>query len=72
VIAAINMNPANYKTKRKGQPKRNKAKSRSESRTLANAKVAASYTTPKLREIYATKKEWATKVIPKPKEQVAT
>ena len=72
MIAAINMNPENYRTKRKGQPKRNRAKVRSESSKIANAKVAASYGTPKLREIYATKKEWVTKVIPKPKEQVAT
>jgi len=63
------MNPANYKTKRQGQPKRTSALSKSKSSMLANAKVTTSYTSPKLHEIYATKKEWATKVIPKLKEQ---
>jgi hypothetical protein len=63
------MNPANYKTKRQGQPKRASALSRRKFSMVANAKVATSYASPKLREIYATKVEWATKVIPKLKEK---
>jgi hypothetical protein len=63
------MNPENYKTKRQGQPKRASALSKSKSSMLANAKTPTSYATPKLCEIYSAKTEWATKVIPKLKEQ---
>jgi len=63
------MNPENYKTKRRGQPKRESALSKSKSNMIAKAKVPNSYVSPKLCEIYNTKVEWATKVIPKQKEQ---
>jgi hypothetical protein len=63
------MNPEHYKSKRKGQPKRNGAISRSKSRMLAKAKEWTPITTPKLREIYSTKTEWAIKIIPKLKEK---
>ena len=61
------MNLEKYKTKRKGQPKRNSAVNRANRRKLAKAKEPN--TSPKLREIYSTKTEWATKILPKPKEQ---
>ncbi len=61
------MNPENYKTKRKGQPKRNSAANRSKRRMLAKAKEPN--TSPKLREIYSTKIEWVTKIMPKVKEE---
>ena len=61
------MNPENYKSKRKGQPKRNSAINRSNRRILAKAKEPN--TSPKLREIYSTKTEWATKIMPKVKEE---
>ncbi len=60
------MNPENYKSKRKTQPKRNRVATRSKSQELAKAKVLN--TSPKLREIYATKTEWAIKTMPKLKE----
>jgi hypothetical protein len=58
------MNRESYKTKRKGQPKRNKAMIRSKIRKAAKAPN----TTPKLREIYSTKVEWAIKIMPNLKE----
>jgi hypothetical protein len=63
------MNPENYKSKRKGQPKRNSAISRSKSRMLAMAKEWKPNTSPQLREAYSTKIEWAIKIIPKLKEK---
>ena len=62
------MNPENYKTKRKGQPKRNNSAGRAKRR--AEIKPWTPTATAKLREIYATKIEWATKIMPKPKEQM--
>jgi hypothetical protein len=61
------MNRENYKSKRKGQPKRNSAINRSKRRILA--KVKEPNNSPKLREIYSTKIEWAIKIIPKLKEK---
>jgi hypothetical protein len=60
------MNPENYKTKRKGQPKRNSAVNRAKRR--ADAKSKEPNTSPKLRQIYSTRTEWATKIMPKLKE----
>jgi hypothetical protein len=60
------MNPENYKTKRKGQPKRNSAANRAKRR--ADAKAKEPNTSPKLRQIYSTRTEWATKIMPKLKE----
>jgi hypothetical protein len=62
------MNPENYKTKRKGQPKRNSAANRSKRRLLAKAKEPN--TSPKLLQIYSTRTEWATKIMPKVKEEL--
>jgi hypothetical protein len=62
------MNPENYKTKRKGQPKRNSAANRAKRAKLAKAKEPN--TSPKLRQIYSTRTEWATKIMPKVKEQL--
>jgi hypothetical protein len=60
------MNPENYKINR-NKPKRNSAISKSKSRMLAKVKLTST-STPKLRTIYSTKTEWATKVLPKVKE----
>ena len=62
-IAAMSMNPENYKTKRKGQPKQKNSDGRAKRR--ASIKQWTTRTTPKLREVYATKTEWATKKLPK-------
>jgi len=62
------MNPANYKTKRQGQPKRTGPLSKRKSSMIAHAKVVTLNTSPVLREIYNTKTEWATKILPKLKE----
>jgi hypothetical protein len=63
------MNRESYKTKRKGQPKRNTSVTKSKRRMMAKAKQPNN--TPKLREIYSTKIEWATKIMPKLKEQIS-
>jgi hypothetical protein len=57
------MNAENYKSKRKGQPKRG--------RKVTKAKEPAKepITTQKLREIYSTKIEWAIKRMPALKEK---
>ena len=60
------MNPENYKTKRKGQPKSRNSAGRAKKRALIKPWVLIA--TPKLRETYATKTEWATKIMPKLKE----
>jgi len=60
------MNRESYKTKRTGQPKRNPTMSRAKKQMNAKPKEVSS--TPKLREIYNTKTEWATKILPKLKE----
>jgi hypothetical protein len=62
------MSLGHYKTKRKGQPKRESKLSDSKSRMLANAKVLKNITSPKLCEAYYTKIEWMKKVVPKLKE----
>ena len=62
------MNPEHYKSIRK-KPKRNSKISRYNSRVLAMAKEWKPITSPKLREIYSTKIEWAIKIIPKLKEK---
>jgi hypothetical protein len=59
------MNRENYKVKR-NKPKRG---STSRSKIQMLAKPTALRTTAKMREIYATKTEWATKVLPKLKEK---
>lgn len=61
------MNRENYK-KDRNKPKQNSAISRSKKQMLAKPKVTNSAATPKLREIYSTKIEWATKTLPKLKE----
>ncbi|MGD0451939.1 MAG: hypothetical protein ABSA79_12920 [Candidatus Bathyarchaeia archaeon] len=61
-----NMNREGYKSKRKTQPKRNMSITRAKKQMMAKPKEISS--TPKLRLIYATKIEWATKMLPKLKE----
>ena len=60
------MNREGYKSKRKTQPKRNMSITRAKKQMMAKPKEISS--TPKLRLIYATKIEWATKMLPKLKE----
>jgi hypothetical protein len=60
------MNREGYKSKRKTQPKRNMSITRAKKQMMAKPKEVSS--TPKLREIYITKIEWATKMLPKLKE----
>jgi hypothetical protein len=56
-----------YKSIR-NKPKRNSPISKTKSKMLAKAKDWTPNATPKLCHIYATKTEWASKVIPKAKE----
>ena len=62
------MNREQYKSTRK-KPKRNSKISKYRSRVLAMAKEWKPATSPKLREAFSTKIEWATKIIPKLKEK---
>jgi hypothetical protein len=61
-----NLNREGYKSKRKSQPKRNMNITRAKKQMMAKPKEIGS--TPKLREIYSTRIEWATKILPKLKE----
>jgi len=61
------MNREQYKSTRK-KPKRNSEISKYKSRVLAMAKDWKPTPSPKLREAYSTKIEWATKIIPELKE----
>jgi predicted HTH transcriptional regulator len=63
------MNREQYKSKRKGQPKRKGKLSKSKSRMLKAAQEWKPITSPQLREAYSTKIEWARKLIPKLKEE---
>jgi hypothetical protein len=62
------MNREHYKSTRKN-PKRNSKISTIKSLMLATAKKSKPTPSPKLREAYSTKIEWATKIIPKLKEK---
>jgi predicted HTH transcriptional regulator len=64
------MNPEHYKPKRKGQPKRKDKLSWSKRQMLKAAQEWKPTTSPKLREAYSTKIEWARKLIPKLKKEV--
>jgi hypothetical protein len=61
------MNREQYKSITK-KPKRNSEISKYKSRVLAMAKEWKPTTSPKLREAYPTKNEWAINMIPKLKE----
>ena len=65
-MQGLNLNRESYKTKRKSQPKRNMNNTRAKKQMMAKPKEIIS--TPKLREIYSAKTEWATKILPKLKE----
>jgi hypothetical protein len=65
-MQGLNLNREGYKSKRKSQPKRNMNITRAKKQMMAKPKTVSS--TPKLREIYSTKIEWATKILPKLKE----
>jgi len=62
------MKPEHYKPIRKGKPKRKGKISPLKSRMLAVAQKWKPITSPKSREAYSTKIEWATKLIPKLKK----
>jgi hypothetical protein len=61
------MNRANYKVDR-NKPKVNNTISRAKKQMLAKPTNINSTRTPRLREIYSSKTEWATKILPKLKE----
>jgi hypothetical protein len=63
------MNREQYKSKRKGQPKRKGKLSKSKSRMLKAAQEWKPNTSPKLREAYSARIEWVRKLIPKLKEE---
>lgn len=63
------MNREQYKSKRKGQPKRKDKLRARKSRMLKAAQEWKPNASPKLREAYSTKIEWVRKIIPKLKEE---
>ena len=63
------MKPEHYKPRRKEKPKRKAKISASKNRMLAVAQKWKPITSPKLREAYSTKIEWAGKLIPKLKKE---
>ena len=63
------MNSENYKSKR-SNPAKNSATKKAKAQLNTKPKVTTSTaSSSKLRAIYNTRTEWATKVIPKAKEQ---
>ena len=64
-----NMKSDHYKSRRKEKPKRKGKISARKSRMLAAAQEWNPITSPQLREVYATKTEWARKLIPKSKKE---
>jgi hypothetical protein len=62
------MNRENYKSKR-SNPKKNSAtkKAKTQMKTKPKA-ITSTASSSKLRSIYNTRTEWATAIIPKPKE----
>jgi predicted HTH transcriptional regulator len=63
------MKPEHCKPRRKEKPKRKGKISASKSRMLAAAQEWRPITSPKLREAYSTKTEWAKKLIPQLKTE---
>jgi len=66
-VKRLNMNRADYKVKR-NKPKPNTGITKSKKRMLANPN-ATTNTSLKLSTVYSSKTEWATKLLPKLKEQ---
>jgi hypothetical protein len=64
----LKMNRANYKVDR-NKPKQNSAITRSKKQMLAKPKMINATVTPKLREAYSSRTEWATQILPKLKEK---
>jgi hypothetical protein len=64
------MNREQYKSKRKGQPKRKGKNSGSKRHLVTGAKERNSYASPQLREAYSTRIDWMRNVIPKLKKEV--
>jgi len=63
------MKPDDYKSIRKGKPKRKGKLSTIKRLMLAAAQEWEPITSPKLREAYSAKTEWAKKLIPKLKAE---
>ena len=63
------MNRGQYKSVRKGQPKRKAKTSESKRRIATGAMRSNSYGTPELRAAYSAKVEWVRNVIPKPRTE---
>ena len=63
------MKPEHYGLIRKEEPKRKGRLSARKSRMLAATKERKPVTSPKLREVYSTKIEWATNLLPKLKKE---
>jgi hypothetical protein len=63
------MKPENHKPIRTEKPKRKGNSSMRKSRMLAESQEWTPITSPKLREAYSTKIEWARKLIPKLKKE---
>jgi len=63
------MKPEHYGLIRKEEPKRKDKLSARKRRMLAATKEREPITSPKLREAYSTKIEWATNLIPKLKKE---
>jgi len=63
------MNREQYKSKRKGQPKRKDKLRARKSRMLKAAQEWKPNTSPRLREAYSARIEWVRNVIPKLKEE---
>jgi len=62
------MNREQYKSIRKGQPKRKAKTAESKRQMAAETKHSNSYGTPELRAAYSAKTEWVRNVIPKLKK----
>ena len=63
------MRPEHYKPIRKEKPKQKGKTSRTKSRMRAVAQKWKPISSPQLVEAYSTKTEWATKLLPKVKEE---
>ena len=68
-LAGNRMNREQYKSVRKGQPRRKAKTAESKRRMATGAKRSNSYGSPELHAAYSTKVEWVRNVIPKPSKE---
>jgi len=68
-LAGNRMNREQYKSIRKGRPKRKAKATESKRRIATGAKRSNSYATRELRAAYSAKVEWVRNVIPKPRTE---